>query len=395
MIQLADKVHCTACGACAFVCPKHCISMEENQLGVVYPVVNEKDCISCKGCQNVCPIIAPVDFRTPSNAYAAWSSNDEERRTSASGGIAAEIYKSALKSGYYITGAIQNKDFSVSLEMSDSIQSIAKFKNSKYVFSSAYSLFPKIREALKEKRNVLVIGLPCQIAAIRKIFHNNENLFLVDVVCHGTTPYNYLLQHIHTLEAEYGQKAVRMSFRDPDTYTYTYTFTLYNAKGQRFCERTIQEGDAYQVGYHRKITYRENCYHCYYAKSQRVSDLTIADYHGLGRCEPCGFSDKNVSLILVNDSKGNAILNKLQNSGSIIAHERPLEEPVKGEPQLRHPSPKTLNRKDFEKLYNGNFAQTMEIILRRYYRRERIKKLKENAKKTLKKIIITMIRRKK
>lgn len=395
MIKLADKECCTACGACAFACPKQCISMEENEMGLVYPVINKKDCISCKRCQKVCPILSPAEYRIPAVAYAAWSLDKEERRTSASGGIAAEIYKYSLRHDNMIAGAIQNDDFSVSLQMADNENAIRKFKNSKYVFSSTYTLFPEIKSALKDGQKITVIGLPCQIAALRKLFGNDENLFLVDIVCHGTTPYNYLLQHIHTLEEEYGHRAVRMSFRDPDTYTYTFTFTLYNADGQRFCERTIQQGDAYQVGYHRKITYRENCYHCHFARSQRMGDLTLADYHGLGLCEPCSFSDKNVSLILVNTSKGALLVEKLQSDGCIVTHKRPLEEPVKGEPQLRHPSDKTANRKDFEKLYDGNFSQTMEVVLKRYYRREKIKKMKSDTKKVLKKIIFKLICKKK
>lgn len=28
MIKLASETDCTSCGACAFVCPKHCIEMK-------------------------------------------------------------------------------------------------------------------------------------------------------------------------------------------------------------------------------------------------------------------------------------------------------------------------------------------------------------------------------
>ena len=226
------------------------------------------------------------------------------------------------------------------------------------------------------------------------MFNDNKNLLLIDVVCHGTTPYDYLIQHIHSLENEYGQKAVRMSFRDPETYTYTFTFTLYNAEGQRFCERTIHEGDAYQVGYHSKITYRENCYHCHFAKSQRMGDLTIADYHGLGLCAPCSFTNNNVSLILSNTDKGAFLIKKLKEQKKIIVYERPLEEPIKGEIQLRHPSTKTADRIDFEKLYNGDFTQTMAIVLRKRQKRERIRIILRVIKRGLKKIIYTLLFRK-
>lgn len=150
MIQLASKDNCTACGACAFVCPKQCITMQEDDLGRMYPVMDDRDCISCKRCQNVCPILSPLDYHEPKKAYAAWSNDEEERRTSASGGIAAEVYKEALQEGFLIAGAKQNEDFTVTLDVSDNADAIADFKNSKYVFSSAYTLFPKIKELLKK-----------------------------------------------------------------------------------------------------------------------------------------------------------------------------------------------------------------------------------------------------
>ena len=363
MVHLAKKEHCTGCGACAYICPKHCITMGEDGKGLVYPVIDETNCVSCKKCEKTCPILFPVEFHCPSHAYAAWSSDEEERRTSASGGIAAEIYKHSLGEGSFIAGAVQNEDFSVSLQMADNKEAIAKFKNSKYVFSSAYSLFPKIKDVIKQNHNLAVIGLPCQIAAIRKLFKDSEKLFLVDIVCHGTTPYNYLAQHIKTLESEFGQKATKMSFRDAEIGTDSYTFTLYNKDGQRFCMRKVSDGDAYQVGYHSKITYRENCYHCHFARNRRVGDLTIADYHGLGLCSPCSFSSENVSLILSNTEKGSALVKDLKAKNKIDIFERPLEEPFKGDIQLRHPSTKTLARFDFVRLYRGDFSKTMNIVL--------------------------------
>ena len=394
MISLADTDFCTGCGACAFACPKQCISMKSNEIGIIYPVINYTECILCNRCQKVCPILSPVDYNTPIHAYAAWSCNDCERSTSASGGIAAEIYKYSIANGRKIVGAVQQKDFSVSLQMSDKEECIAKFKNSKYVFSTAYSLFPIIKNELKKNNKITVIGLPCQIAALRKLFPKHDNLLLVDLVCHGTTPHDYLVQHIHTLEKECANKAVRMSFRDPETYTYTFTFTLYDAEGKRFCERKIEDGDAYQVGYHKKITYRENCYHCPFAKNVRMGDLTIADYHGLGLCAPCSFSNRDVSLILSNTDKGEVWVQELIENKKIIVYERPLEEPIKGEVQLRHPSTKTAERRDFEKLYRGDFTQTMAFVLRNRQRRERVRVTKQMIKNRIKKILYILSHRK-
>lgn len=396
MIQLASKENCTACGACAFVCPKQCISMREDDLGIMYPVMDDRDCISCKRCLKVCPILSPLDYHEPKKAYAAWSNDEEERRTSASGGIAAEVYKEALQDGYLIAGAKQNKDFTVTLDVADNADAIADFKNSKYVFSSAYTLFPKIKELLKKGEKVAVIGLPCQVAALRKIFRDHENLLLMEVVCHGTTPHDYLLQHIRTLEKNSGEKAVKMSFRDPETYTYTFTFTLYNSDNQRFYAQRTKDGDTYQFGYHRTVTYRENCYHCHFARDKRISDVTLSDYKGLGKKAPCSFNAIKVSSVLINTPKGETFIKKLIGGHHIFAEERPVREPIEGDLQLRQPSQKKSARFDFERLIvqnHGDFEKTMIEVIKLHERRETRMKIPNFPRRVLSKIKRTLLRK--
>ena len=390
MIELAEKNLCTGCGACAFVCPQEAIGMRENEIGIVYPVINEEKCISCKKCQKVCPILNPISYHTPKKAYAAWSADEQERRTSASGGIAIEVYKKALEDGCYVAGAKQNEDFSVTFELTNDRTRLSGFKNSKYVFSSAYSLFPEIKKKLADNEKIVVIGLPCQIAAIRKIFKDNSNLLLMDVVCHGITPSDYLNQHICKLSTEASKVAVRMSFRDPVRYTYTYTFTLYDADGECFYAKRTKDGDTYQYGYHRSISYRENCYHCAFARTERASDVTLSDYNGLGKLAPCSFSARKVSSVLIHTEKGNRFINELIKERRIVAEERPLQEPILGDERLRHPSKKTQARKDFERLillYNGDFEKTMNVLIPVAIRRERLWRIMSLPKRVINKIV--------
>lgn len=373
MVKLAAHDACTGCGACAFKCPKQCISMKEDAIGQIYPVIDSTKCVECHSCEKVCPILnGPASFPSE-KAYAAWSNDEEERRTSASGGIAIEMYKYAISNGWLVVGAVQNKDFSVSHKMISTYEELAAFKNSKYVFSDAYAVFSEIKSALnfKDNKKVLFIGLPCQVAALRKLFRDDENLLLVEVVCHGTTPFSYLKQHIDMLSRKYGKTATRMSFRDPNALTYTFTFTLYDEEGKLFYAKRTKDGDTYQFGYHRAVSYRENCYHCRFAKPERNADITIADYHGLGLSAPCSFSARKVSLILENTSKGSEFVDSLIHNRSIHAEQRPLEEPFKGEAQLRHPSLKNKYRLMFEKEIvdsKGDFERAIERPWKRYKR---------------------------
>ena len=227
-MKLASKETCTGCNACAYACPKKCISFKNDETyDIAYPVIDETQCINCGKCQKVCPALSPLEGGVPLKAYAAWSSDSEERRTSASGGIAVEIYKYALKCGCSTVGAAFGNNFQVYLKISEELDSIKGFKNSKYVFSSTNSLFQEMNTCLKAGGKIAVIALPCQIAAIKKIFCRYlDNLLLVDLVCHGVTPTAYLTQHIKSIEQKKGDKAISVFFRDPAYSTDTFTFTL-------------------------------------------------------------------------------------------------------------------------------------------------------------------------
>lgn len=390
MIQLAPKDLCTGCGACAYKCPKSCITMKEDVQGVVYPHLDATNCIECHACEKACPILNPLTDKEPQRAYAAWSNDEEERRTSASGGVAIEIYKYCLKNGYIAVGASQNEDFSVTHKVARTEEELRPFKNSKYVFSDAYEAFPQIRQLLKDGEKVVFIGLPCQVSALRKLFNDHENLLLIEVVCHGTTPLSYLRQHIHYLESCEGQQAKRMSFRDPDTYTYTYTLTLYNEAGERFYAQQIKDGDNYQVGYHKAINYRENCYHCPFARVKRISDICLSDYKGLGKYEPSSYGNEKVSCILVYTPKGQTIIDNLVSHGLIHVDNKPIQEPVAGDPQLREPSKKKYPRFVFEDMMvktNYDYENSMMVTKKRMKRHNMILRIVNRPKRLIKAIM--------
>jgi len=379
-VELCQKKNCTGCGACAFICPKQCISMKENHIGIIYPDIDETCCVHCGNCSEVCPQIHRVAATTPRKAFAAWSTDPEQRRTSASGGIAAELYQAALEAGYQVVGAKSEPDFSVTLQLSSELELIKAFKNSKYVFSSADPVYPAIKKAQADGQKVLMIGLPCQIAAVKNLFPDRKNLVLVDVVCHGVTPYSYLRQHIEALENAWGEKTAHMSFRDAVIGTPLFVFTLYNHQDNRFYAKRTKDGDTYQYGYHRMISYRENCYHCIYANMQRVSDITLSDYKGLGKMAPCDFTQQKVSSVLVHSERGAEFIRKLITEGRIFAEERPLMEPIQGDLQLQHPSEKKKTRKDFEcfiNKYNGDFERAMQDVIRREQHRQKLQTVRK------------------
>ena len=56
-ILFMNKEECCGCSACYAICPKFAINMVPDEEGFEYPIIDEKKCIKCYMCLNVCPII--------------------------------------------------------------------------------------------------------------------------------------------------------------------------------------------------------------------------------------------------------------------------------------------------------------------------------------------------
>lgn len=366
MPELADFENCTGCKACESICPHGCIEMKADSIGTILPSVDTTCCTNCHACEKICPALNPVKFNYPLNAFAAWNNNENERKYCASGGIASAIYSWINNINGISVGAVVDQDWTVCIIVTEKSNDFGRFRNSKYCYSDPHNVYKEIGAHIKSGKTIVLIGLPCQIAGYKKFFRERENLYYIDLVCHGVAPNSYLKQHIKYIEQITGVKAESLSFRAPELGTSNYYFTLYDRNGKISYARRSSDGDKYNIAFHRNYSYRENCYHCKYAKPERCSDITLGDYHGLGVVEPCDFGDTNVSLILVNTEKGQKLIDTLSSNHLITAIARPVSEPIQGDAQLRNPSTKNKERLDFEmyiKKYNGNFERTIDKVL--------------------------------
>lgn len=345
---------CTGCQACRIACPKQCISMQEDTRGNIYPVVDKTLCVDCKKCQNVCPSLNPPSFSEKLlNVYAGWAKDKAARKYSTSGGISYALSKYFLENGHFFCGVVWTKEGAIH-KISSHIEDIKLFQGSKYSHSDVKESYKDIAQLLKSDKKVLFAGTPCQVAALRNYLKiDYDNLFTVDIICHGVPSRRILRDRIRYIEDLTGKKVVEMRFRDkqPDQLRtcckYIFddgTFVLYEYTKDFFFRSFV---DNYAL--------RENCFHCNYSKLQRVSDLTIADFWGyLPKSLNFFKCELGVSIILVNNEKGERLVDFMRND--IILEKRDYKECYNL--NMYRPQPKPV---DYEKYWsdyeNGNIPR--------------------------------------
>ncbi len=397
MNTVCNMQECTMCGACQNICPENCLSPRYDG-NCWYMVRDEQQCSQCGLCRRVCPNHNMVLQQKPRHAYAAWNMDPVMRKQSASGGIGAALYEYAKKKDMYFAGVLLNENFEAHYVLTDDLSYRKEFQNSKYTFSYVDGLYREIREKLREGKGVLFIGLPCQAAALKSYLTatktDTDHLILVDLICHGTPHPSFLKDHIAAIREKTKIPYHKCYFRDPRFHTGNFVFTLYDNRSQEpVYKKIVQSNDLFQIGYHKAWIYRQCCYQCHYARSERTGDLTIGDYHGLGKMADYTGEYENVSVILADTESGQKILEELVSEKFIMLHERPIEEPIAYEPQLSHPSIGGEIQKRFVREYEK--TQDFERAAGSAFGNERIKnQLKLLSKKVLPEFMITYIKNK-
>ena len=343
--------------ACIQSCPKSCINMRKDEMGNLFPEIDDSICIHCNKCVQVCPERNLLRKKIPRKAYAVWSLNTQIRKSAASGGAASEFYRYAVNNGWWICGTEWKDEFQVVHTLSRNEDSISKYRQSKYVYSVPSGIYNQVEKILKDGGNVLFISLPCKVAGLLQYLGGKrENLVTIDIVCHGTPSYQLLLEHIK--EKCNSETATDLSFRQDNEFV----FSLKNR--QKNIYNKVGRTDSYLAAFLEGLDYRPSCYQCAYASNGRISDLTICDFWGLGQKIPFEHPYTGaISAVLVNTDAGAEFFENCKTA--FFVEERPVEEALEGNAQLNHPTNLHPKREMFERLYlEKGFDTAVEEVLK-------------------------------
>ena len=331
MIQVINKSKCCGCTACISVCPKQCISMEEDSEGFLYPAVDIKQCINCGLCEQVCPMLHVNQSRKPLVVYAAKNPNELIRLQSSSGGMFTLLAEAVIDKGGVVFGARFNKNWEVVHDYTDNKEGLSVFRGSKYVQSKVGDCYKQVKRFLDMGREVMFTGTPCQIAGLKNYLRKDyENLLAVDVICHGVpSPKIWRIYLDEILDRKGGKNSVlshpidekmeinAIDFRSKSTgwkkYSFALTLSEAKAEGEKntVLLSSVFTENPFMNAFLCNLSLRPSCYVCPFKAGRSLADITLGDFWGIENLLPDFDDDKGCSVILIYTDNGGKFCSSL------------------------------------------------------------------------------------
>lgn len=371
MIGSVDKA-CTGCGACAAVCPKGCITFERREFGHLFPIVDETACVHCGSCRNVCPALAFHEAEPFSGESFAFQAFDRDLLAdSSSGGAFGTVAARWVASGGVVYGAVWERGFGARHTRAAGPRDLAPLRRSKYVQSSLEGVYARISADLVAGMNVLFVGTPCQVAAVKAVCGHSAcrgRLATIDLVCHGVPSATLFEDYVEWAESRAGAKMTAYASRDKVRAGWSYLGSAAFGEAET---RVIRADDPYVMLFGQGAVFRPSCYTCSYACAARVGDLTLGDLWGAESLD-LGFDlDLGLSAVLVNTDTGQELLDMCAGDARIVTVS--FEDIARNNRNLVTPSEVPAQRAALAEAYERGGFLELAGATSRAFRREAMK----------------------
>lgn len=355
----ANRADCCGCYGCYNACPFGAITMAEDEEGFRYPRVDAERCRNCGKCERTCPVLNPIEREQESipATYAAINKDEAVRADSSSGGMFHLFAEQIFSEDGIVFGAGFDADWEVCHQSVERVEDLGRLRVSKYLQSRIEMTFQQVVEHLRQGRKVLFAGTPCQCAALRRfVGKRDENLILVDFICHGV-PSPKIWRKYLALRAN--KKEIQgISFRNKNLSWERFLLAISYGNANKYLAADLNT-DLYLQGFLQNLYLRPSCHNCHFCKKNRPSDITLADFWGVQEESPDMYDGKGTSLIFIQSQKGKALFQQVQDRARI--KEQDFAKAIRHNPsmiQSSTPSPKRAaffrdvqrNEMDFMKL---------------------------------------------
>ena len=295
-----------------------------------------------------------MNWKLP-KVYAVQHKSETVRAASRSGGIFTAVSDWILTQNGIVYGCVLDERFRAVHIRAVRAEDRDRMRESKYIQSRLGETYKSVKEDLIDGRVVLFTGTSCQVSGLKQYLGKEyENLLCVDIVCHGVPSPKVWDEYLHWQEKKNKTKVMKVDFRNKTDFgwrAHKETLTFENGKNV--------SSKVFTTLFYGHSILRPSCYECPYKSVMHPGDITIADYWGIEKAAPEFDDDKGVSLVLVNNEKGESAFETV--NGAIRWKETKLEDSM--QPPLRAPFPEPDNRASF---WEDFASKDFENVAKRY-----------------------------
>lgn len=307
---ISDQYMCSACGACAAICPKDSISFKKTSLGRLYPIVSNT-CVDCGLCVKVCPSFI-ADKKKPeyyslNKRYVVTGKSSflNYQLNGQSGGAVTSVLTFLFSSGK-IDAALLCRPVANGDGMPYLLTNVSQLSECQ---KSIYTPVPLLSDCLRLRsfKSVAVVGLPCHLSGLRKIMalKNIPVKYMLGLICDG----NLCGGVSDGISSFFKVTDAHITWKDKNISGYYY----HNAP----VSVVDHKGDVYLLHQQTRIKLKQcftplRCWVCP-DKLNISADLVFGDPWNLSIDKKTG-----ESLMIANTSLGEEILRESINKKSII-----------------------------------------------------------------------------
>lgn len=325
-----DKSLCMGCGTCVQVCSHRALSMQKDEEGFFYPVVDQTACIDCGLCEKICPVVGNHQENSDYNqkCFIATTQDKESYIESASIGICTMLSRNMVLSGGHVFGSFLDEANWTArhIEVSN-LEDVEKIRNSKYLQSDTCYSYAQTKKLLSAGEKVLYIGTPCQIAGLKAFLRKPfDKLYTIDLFCHGIFSPILLPYEIGYWERLFDGKIHNFRFRSKRVYKHVnggmVNFDLQKGSKLKHIERFAGSSPTYRCfaysGDGKYYNHRLSCYSCQFRSVKRYADVTVGDpwfVNDINIANPELRSQNAVrSLYSINTAKGEMLIKEIRSA---------------------------------------------------------------------------------
>lgn len=365
MIITDNKAMCCGCATCEMVCPTHSISINIDNAGFTFPTINSTSCINCNLCEKSCPILNHTNQENlEHDVYIAYAKSESVRFNGSSGGMFGLIAQHIINEGGVVYGAAFDENLNLKCTCAETIDDLQPLYKSKYIQSDLSHIFFKIKDQLDNNIQVLFVATPCQVCAL-KLFLKKEydNLLTVDFVCHGVPSQHFFDKCRAYVEKKEKLTITGYSFRTKKKNGSTpHYYTIKYVKNNKSRQRTALYIDSpFYLGFQKYITLRDSCYDCHFSSSNRVSDITIGDFHEVDKYIDGINRFDGISSFVINTEKGNCIWSAIK--GNTVFYQMDFKKLIANKEFMCGSTQKPKERDAFLKAL---ISEEFEIVVKKY-----------------------------